>query len=260
MSGDYDRILRQNIGRFFLQLAEPLMGIQVRRHHELNPQLPATTERVADFVCRVEDEKGATFILQLEFQSSNDPGMLERMHKYFLLLRKRYQLPVRQFVLYLGDKPLTMRSRYEEEELYRGFEMRDLSRVAAERFLASNVPEEVLLAFLPHHPPEEAETILRQIILRLQQLSENPATLRRYIRQLLVLSRLRNLTDLTEKLLQDMAFTYDVTKDSLFIKGAYKNALQVAQRCLDKGFDFETAADISGLSLEEVQKLAQNKS
>ena len=77
-----------------------------------------------------------------------------------------------------------------------------------------------------------------------------------------------NLADLTEKLLQDMAFTYDVTKDSLFIKGekkgeikgAHKAALQVAQRCLDKGFDFETTADISGLSLEEVQSLAKNKS
>ena len=65
-----------------------------------------------------------------------------------------------------------------------------------------------------------------------------------------------------------MTFTYDVTKYSLFIKGeikgekkgAYKTAFQVAQRCLDKVFDFETAADISGLSLEEIQKLAQNKS
>lgn len=62
-----------------------------------------------------------------------------------------------------------------------------------------------------------------------------------------------------------MAFTYDIENDAFYKKGVesgiatgeYRNALTVAKRCLAKGMDLLDIAEISGLSIEELKKIAE---
>jgi hypothetical protein len=47
----------------------------------------------------VETDGGEKFILHLEFQSVDEEGMVYRMQEYYGLLRRKYGLPVKQFVI-----------------------------------------------------------------------------------------------------------------------------------------------------------------
>jgi predicted transposase YdaD len=88
-----------------------------------------------------------------------------------------------------------------------------------EKILDSDIPEEIILAILCDFKEENANEVLVKIIGRLRELSRDEITLKKYIRQILVLSRLRDLTTLTTKQLKNMAIIYDVEKDVLYKKG-----------------------------------------
>ncbi|HAA15916.1 MAG TPA: hypothetical protein DCE41_31080, partial [Cytophagales bacterium] len=70
---------------------------------------------------------------------------------------------------------------------------------AAVDSLSSEVPEEIVLAILMDFPPEEADGVISSILSKLQLLTHDEATLKRYIQQLMILSRLRKLDTATEK-------------------------------------------------------------
>jgi predicted transposase YdaD len=91
-----------------------------------------------------------------------------------------------------------------------------------ETVLDSDIPEEIMLAILCDFKQEEAKEVLAKIIQRLQLWSKDAITLHKYIRQILVLSRLRKLELVTTQQLKDMALVYDIEQDALFKEGEEK--------------------------------------
>ncbi len=148
MANDYDKILKENIAIVFLPLAEKYLGIRIGRTEELKDKLQTTIEKEPDFIRVVETDGGEKFILQLEFQSVDEEGMIYRMQEYYGLLRRKYGLPVKQFVVYLGRKPSRMQTRLAPDEVFEGFTLTSLREYSHERLLASDVPEEIILAIL----------------------------------------------------------------------------------------------------------------
>ncbi|GAB4397561.1 MAG: hypothetical protein OHK0053_14290 [Microscillaceae bacterium] len=215
----YDKILRENVGEFFLSISQKFLGFAIVQAEALPDELPTTLEHEADFLRRVLTEDGQSFILHIEFQTQDSEEMIYRMQAYFALLQVRYKIPIRSFVIYLGAKPSRMRNQLAESETFRGFELISLRNLEAERFLVSDIPEEIMLALLGDFGPKKSQEILRKIINRPKELSPDPLTLQKYIRQVLTLARLRNLQDLTHKTLQHMALTYNIENDTLYQKG-----------------------------------------
>ncbi|NJL12889.1 MAG: hypothetical protein HC913_07760 [Microscillaceae bacterium] len=84
-------------------------------------------------------------------------------------------------------------------------QMFSLHELDYQDILQSEIPEESMLAILCNFKKEEAQVVLSKIIQRLQELSKDAMRLQKYIRQLLVWSRLRNLTAFTTQQLQEMA-------------------------------------------------------
>ncbi|MBK8723055.1 MAG: hypothetical protein IPL95_12540, partial [Saprospiraceae bacterium] len=84
------------------------------------------------------------------------------------------------------------------------------------RILSSQIPEVVLLAILSNYPKEQSEEILRLMVERLQKVSNSNLDLSKFMKQLLILSRLRHIDDLTIKISNDMPISIDV-KDYLII-------------------------------------------
>ncbi len=84
------------------------------------------------------------------------------------------------------------------------------------------MPEEIILAVLSNFKGKKPADVLKGILSKLQAISGEEITLRKYIRQLSVLARLRNLTKETQKQVTDMGLLYDITKDYLYQEGLNK--------------------------------------
>ena len=269
MPRDYDRILKENIGLFFLSLAERHLGLRLRKVEELKDQFHRTLEREPDFLRRVEDLGGHAFILHLEFQTRDESRMRFRMQEYHALLQQRYRLPVRQFVLFLGQQPSRMINRLKPEERYEGFDLLAIGSLPSDKLLDSDIPEEIILALLSDFGPEAPDTVIRRILQRLQQLSQDPLVLERYVHQLRVLARLRNLSTSLKTNLEAMDISFDIKKDAFYQEGRqegrqeghqegeYQRALKSARKGLQKGLGVEDVAEISDLPLDTVRQIAR---
>lgn len=111
MSKLFDKILKENIAAVFPSLSKKLLGIEVASSEELKDKLQRTTEREADFLRKVITTNNEALIVHLEFQTNDDQQIIERMRVYHALISQRYQLPVKQYVVYLGKKASKMRTK-----------------------------------------------------------------------------------------------------------------------------------------------------
>lgn len=191
--GDFDKVIKENIEAIFLPLLEKLLGIRITKSDELKDKIQRTIEREPDALKLITDESGAQFILQLEFQTTDDPKMVYRMAEYKAILQRKYELPVRQFVIYLGAKSPQMPTELSDEEKITGFELKNIHQLATQETLDSDIPEEIILSILSDYPEADANQIIEKILIKLQKAAKDEMELQRSIQQLLILSRLRNL-------------------------------------------------------------------
>jgi hypothetical protein len=255
MANDYDKIFKENIAALFLPLSEKYLGIKITRSEELKDKLQTTIEKEPDFLRIVETDTEERFILHLEFQSADEDGMIYRMQEYYGILRKKYKLPVKQFVVYLGQRASSMQTRLAPEEVFTGFTLKSLREYDHQSLLSSDVPEEIILAILTDFEGNKAEDVLKSILLKLQAVSEQEITLRKYIRQLAMLARLRNLVQETQNQVKNMGLTYNITEDPLYQEGLLKGE-EKGQKVREKSLITEMLRD-GTLTVEKIASLAK---
>ncbi len=91
-SSQYDKILRENIEAVIPALIRKVLGITAVESEELPDDLQHTKERKPDVLKKITDERGETFILQIEFQVSDEAEMVYRMAEYYIMLERKYKL------------------------------------------------------------------------------------------------------------------------------------------------------------------------
>ncbi len=133
----------------------------------------------------------------------------------------------------------------------------DLLSVLKDVFLQSKKPECVILALLADFGLEKPEDVVRQILTNVSKLCNSKNDLIKYQEQLLVLSRLRDLTGTTIKLINDMDFHFEVEKDVLFIKGIEKGEVRGIEKGMEKGIEkgMEKGVDIGVQKAISVTKM-----
>ena len=219
MASDYDKIIKENIESVFLPVMDKLLNIQADSFEDIPYDVQVTIERKPDFIKRVINQNQSPYILHLEFQSTDETDMVYRMLEYRALLTRKHMTPVVQFVVYIGDSAPKMNTRIKQENLDYRFVLKNLRDYDHRTLLASDIPEEIILAILGdfnHQPPVE---VLRTILQRLTQLTADDIKLQRYVRQLGVLSRLRNLQYETYKQIKQMPVEFDIETDYVFLRG-----------------------------------------
>ena len=180
------------------------------------------------------------------------------MQEYYGILRKKYRLPVRQFVIYLGQKPSRMQTQLAPEEVFTGFALQSLLEYSHQNLLSSQIPEEIILAILSDFGEKQPEAVLQDILGKLKEISGQEITLRKYVRQLSLLARLRNLTIETQKQINEMGLTYNVAEDFLYQQGVEKGW----EKGLEKGLEVARKEMVirmlqdNSLSPEKIAKLA----
>ena len=189
----YDKIVKENIESIIPALMNSVLKFKVLESTVIREKLQQTKEKEADVLRIITDPSGNKFILHLEFQVDDYKKMVYRMIDYWGLLKSKYSYPVRQFVIFIGDKEPTMKTVLSEDGNYFQFQLINVTQFHYTQFLNSSNPEEIILAVLGDFGKESPASALSQIIQRLQETKTDQTTLQKHFRQLRILAKLRTL-------------------------------------------------------------------
>ena len=190
--------------------------------------------------------------LHLEFQKTDDKNMIYRMAEYHGLVYRKYKLPIEHVVIHLGMGQAKMRSKLRNDEIFTGFELINLHDFNTTQLLSSQVPAVIQMAILSSFQKDQAEAILRLTIMRLKSVVKSPGELNKYLNQLIIISRMRNLEKLTHKTIKDMTLDYDVEQDYLYNLGIDKGVEKERQKALEEKIETIKSLLTIDLSPEQI--------
>jgi predicted transposase YdaD len=263
----YDKILKENIEKIFRPLVEKRLGVKIIKSTPLKEKMQTTIELEMDFFYLIEHEEGDPFILHLEFESSDNLESIYRAAEYHGMALRRHKMGIRHVLIYLGDKPPKMRTELYPHEVFTRFDLLDARSLDTTQLISSQIPEEVLMAVLGNYRPEEAEDILRKIISKLKIIIRNKRVLKRYINQLMMLSRLRKIEALTIKIAEEMPIQFDFETDTLYLRGSEKGHQEGHQEGLQEerkknvlsmwqnGIEPPMIANLLNLPIEQIDRI-----
>ncbi len=264
MAQDYDKIFKENIEELLPSMAKVILEIDPFSMEEIPDDLQHTIERRPDFLKKVHPKAGReSYILHLEFHVK-DEEMVKREFEYYGMLFKEYGLEVRQVVLFFGSRRPKMATGFEHANVCFRFELVYFKDIDYEIFIKSEKPEEVVLAILADFKGEKPEDVILEIAAKLKELEKGGLRLGKYLRQFEILSKLRKLQNKTTKILDSMAFVYDLETDVRYLQGIQKGidtgvtkgdkerALIVAEYGLNKGYQIDDIMEMTDLSKKEI--------
>ncbi len=260
---DFDRIIKENAESIFLPFIIQILNLEVVEYKNLNPKIQRTLEREMGLLYQVKNKCLEEYILHIEFQSTQDYTMRYRMAEYHGIALRKFRLPIRHVVIYLGPGEFKGHKRLNDDHVFSGFEIINLSSFNARKLLQEQIPEVVLMAILGDLSKERIEPFLRLIIHRLKQLSDVNGT-NKYYQQLLILSKLRNLDQLTYQTLGHMPISIDLETHVLYEKGLEQGQKQGLEQGVRLGQQqmlerFISAGLEQNMSLEQIQRLTKLK-
>jgi predicted RNA-binding protein with PIN domain len=232
-ANQYDKIVRENLEELFIPFIVKQLGLSVLIEEVLPDKLHTTEEREMDLLLKLKDSKNDIFLLHVEFQSKPDYEMIWRMVEYHGLITKKYKLAIKHIVVDLDESKTNIITALEEKFKFTGFEIIKLHDVQYLNMITSQVPAEIILAILGDFGDTKPEIIIKKIAERLKSVSKSDAELKKYVAQLNVLSRLRNLQDLiTQTISKNMPILFDIENDSLVKEGISRAKRRSAERSI----------------------------
>ncbi len=133
-------------------------------------------------------------------------------------------------------------------------------------FLQTDTPEEVILAILGNFGKDKPQIAVKNVLEKLDSLNTKGLKREKSIKQLEILSKLRNLQQEIINQIKDMAFTYDLHSDIRFRQGVNlginqgeeKKAVAAIKNMLTSNFPLEQIASIVDVSYDFVKKIADS--
>ena len=215
MANNYDRVLKEN-SDFLIPIIAKWFNVNLERTETLKDKVQRTVEREADFCVKVlADNPEDEHIFHVEFQTQPDYSAYRGLF-YRSLLSYKYNLPVRQVVVYLGAEPHRIHTRLEEPNLSYALEIIDFRSRSYREFLYKDMPEEIIMAILCDWEGEEPEKIIIEILERICTFDLDRTG--KCSVQLQFLSNLRDLQSLVTKNIKKMPLNIDLSKDPFFVE------------------------------------------
>jgi predicted transposase/invertase (TIGR01784 family) len=259
----YDKILRENIEAALPGLIRNLLNIHAVNTEELPDDIQHTKERKPDVLKKVTDKKGETFVLHIEFQAKDELKMVFRMAEYYIMLLRRYELPVRQYVIYIGAGIPTMTDHIRSEPMNFKYQMIALSAVDYHLLLRSDDPEEKILAILADFGGGDPKRIIENIVTQVIAVSKGDLSKHRHIRQLRILAQLRNLEPESLEIMDSIANLITKEKDILYRLGEKEGIEKgkeevVINLLLDTDFTIAKIASLTNVTEAFVKKVKKS--
>ncbi|WP_153796472.1 hypothetical protein [Foetidibacter luteolus] len=254
---EYDKILKELFAQVKATMLKLLFNIEAVQIISLGGKLQQTIlEKEADTVAEITTTHGEQFIMHIEWQTTNDRKMADRMLLYNNLLRLKYNKPVRGVVVYLGSDKLRMEASIKTYGLNYRYKLVDIRQLKPSGFLQASEAAGWILAVLAGKGADKRK-IIREILHKLHYgLKKQPEDFKIKIKQLEILSLLRG-TEAQNQVLkeeQNMPVTIDITKDQRFQEGVSKGL----QKGIEKGKKLGMAEGIAEGKLETAVRLIEN--
>jgi predicted transposase YdaD len=242
----YDKIFKENAELIFMPLIAQRLDIQIQSFKRLPHKMQTTIEKELDFFYEILTLEGEIRNLHIEFQVVYDAELVYRFSEYHGLGLRRKKRPTDHFLVYLGSDNPAFQTQLPEAEVFRGYQVINLHELDTNSLLSSQTPEQIILAILSNYSSERIEAVLRLIVSKLKEITSSSGSLDKYLQQLLILSRLRKIEAITNKIIEEMSLLVDIEKDTFYIKGIEKG--------IEKG---KLEGKLEGI--EEGSQLAQRK-
>ena len=260
----YDKIFRENMEAALPGIIAHLLNLDILHSVELPDDIQHTKERKPDLLKKVTDTTGKTFVLHVEYQAKSDQEMPYRMAEYSIMLQRKYKLPVKQYVIFIGSGKSKMATSIVTEDFNFRYNMISLSSIDYKLFLKSAKPEEKILAILANFENEEPVLAIKKILQAVKNSSDSSFAQDRYFNQLRVLMQLRNFKNQFDKAMESISTFFKEENDPLFYRGNVKGLEEgreegreeVIGNLLEKlGLTDEQVSGIANVPLEIVQKI-----
>jgi predicted transposase YdaD len=261
MSGKFDKILKENIKPIEIPLLRKLLGIDTSQLVPYDAKMQITFEREMDHIRIVKHKnKRLDYGLQIEFHTSNE-DLRKRNLVHYSFFHHNTGLRLKQVIIYIGRDKATLikRNRLRHKDLQHRFKVIILEEVSKDMFIDSDIPEEVIIAILCDYGNDSREEVARTILTRLSQLEKSETLLRKFQKQLLTLSRLRNMELIVINQMETMNIHYDIEKDGLYLEGIEQGLKKGREEGREEGIELEKRNFVHNLwSLQEfsIEKMA----
>ncbi|WP_421795608.1 hypothetical protein [Haliscomenobacter sp.] len=216
--------------------------------------MQVTQEAEMDHIRRVvHDDPEQDYGLQIEFHIT-DEDLRKRNLLHYALFHHITGLSLRQIVIYGGT--LSNPNHIHQNQLTLSgldleYEVIVLKQIPKEQFLHSEIPEEVVLAILCDFGEDAPAKVVRDILHCLKRILRKSNRIKKFQKQLLILSRLRKMELIVKTEVEAMTIHYDIETDGLFLKGIEEG--------IEKGIELEKQLFVHKLwSLQEfsLEKIA----
>lgn len=258
MANNYDRIFKENIESLLLPLLNKLLGLKPPKLAPIEAKMQVTQEAEMDHIRRVvHDNPEQDYGLQIEFHIT-DEDLRKRNLLHYALFHHITGLPLRQIVIYGGT--LANPNHIHQNQLTLSgldleYEVIVLKQIPKEQFLHSEIPEEVVLAILCDFGEDDPAKVVRDILYNLKRILRKSNRIKKFQKQLLILSRLRKMELIVKTEVEAMTIHYDIETDGLFLKGIEEGI----EKGIEQGIELEKQVFVHKLwSLQEfsLEKIA----
>ncbi len=217
-----DIISKQTIKRIAIDIAIYLLKLDINPDEvELLPtEQQRVEERRADLVVKLKTKDDKAFILHVEIQNNNDKSMPLRMMRYYTDIAFAYpDLTIKQYVIYIGQKPLSIKAVINNDNWQYHYHLIDLHKIDCQELIERDNPDALILAVLCDFKGQEKQAIINHIVLRLHELlADDSKTFREYLSMLDVLAGNRNLQKHIQKA-TEMITQIEIEKTGLYQLG-----------------------------------------
>ena len=231
----YDKILKENLEGAIPGLIKDLLCIDAVSVEEIPDDIQHTKERKPDVLKKVIDDSGEKFVLHIEFQLKDEAKMIFRMAEYWVMLYRKYNIPVRQYVIYIGTGIPDMADHIHSGRIFFHYALIALSTVDYRLLLCSDKPEEKMLAILANFGNKTTGSVIKDIVTQIIETATGDLERNRFLQQLRILAQLRNLGSENLKIMDSIANYISEEKDILYRRGEIKGMEKGMEKGIEKG-------------------------
>jgi predicted transposase/invertase (TIGR01784 family) len=262
-ASQYDKIIKENLEITLPVIIKDVLGLDIAQSEELPDDIQHTKERKPDALKKVTDTAGRTYVLQVEFQIEDEREMVYRMAEYSVMLMRRYQLPVKQYVIFLRDTEPAMSTYIDTENHKFSYNLVRIAEASYKLFLKVDNPEVKMLGILANFGKEDSYRAVKSIVDQVQSFTKGDFAESRYFKQLRIFVQLRsNIEQQLEKAMETVSKFFKEEKDFLYRKGEVKGREEerlkfVTNLVTQSGFPDEQIAGMAGVPVNFVKNVRE---
>ena len=265
--GQYDKIFQENLAKLLPHLIKKVLGMDIVHREQLPTRVQHTQERAPDILERVQLRDGRKKALHIEVQLKDEQDMNFRLADYcIMLLRIDPNTPIEQYVVYLGnEKPKHITGSFENNNMTFRYNVISFSDIPYEILLESDIPEIIVFAILGDLGKSTAKDVAIAAAQRINALEEGELKKKKLFKQLRIVSNIRNLAPLIDKVMENITQYFVPERDPWYNKGVAlgqekKNRDFTARLLLKTDHSDDLIAILVDVSVEYVEAIKKEVS